>query len=420
VNCWEKLFGKRRNIDLWRIAVTISFVASILRSGVFADGGSLPVWYALQFGPILVAIFVSLLSPAPRLRRVDRLIMVSMGAVVAASALSAVSSANRQDTLAQAGILGLMFGFFAVTFWRRWTARSVIRGDLLLVFILICTVQLVGLACGLFQLPFAFSYFGRFTGLMSNANYAGMLACLALPLAVYIYRSFNRWIAVTGAALSIVALLMSGSRGALVAAGLGLLALVFFLPIRQRIITLGTLVLAIILGLLVAGPLVMSTIGQTFTRESQNTDITSGRGVIYAQMVEAWLRNPWTGYGYHETDFVTAGLSGHNTYLSTLTETGAIGFLAFLALMFGVIAAGPWRTADRFVLGVVVSVAVVEATESAIFGWGGPTALVSWVMLLGFAALGRDEGPAVPGLTEVNSRQTRSFNEDGKARPAEA
>jgi O-antigen ligase len=397
--------------DWWRIAVAVSFSAAILRSGVFAEAGSALIWYALQFGPILVALVRTAFQDADRKRRIDLFIVLSMAAVVLSATLSAVTSVAPSATLAQSAILALMFSFFAITYLRRWTVATVVRGDIVLIFVLICIVQAVGLLFASFQLPFAIGDYGRFTGLLSNANYAGMLACVALPLAIYVYRIANRWIAIVGATVALIALIASGSRGALVAAGLGILVMIFFLPLRKMFVSLG--ILAALGGLLlIAGQLIMGGVGQAFTRERQDSDITSGRGVIYAQMIESWGRVPFTGYGYHATDDLADGLSGHNTYLSTLTETGILGAIALVALLVCIVFAGPWRTSDRLLFGAVVAVAVMEATESAAFGWGGPTALISWSLVLGFAALGRAESNREPDGRALGGRSLRVRTEN--------
>jgi O-antigen ligase len=375
----------------WRIAVGVSFSAAVLRSGVFVDTGSSLVWYAAQFGPIVAVAVLMLLTPAPRnMRRVDWVILGALGAVVATALLSAITSISPSATLAQAGILALMAAFVGLTFWRRWSDRELIRGDMVVVFALVVVVELAGLVSALFQAPFAIGDYGRYTGLLSNANYAGMLACVAIPLAVFVYRRSSRWLAVVGGVVSVVSLILSGSRGALLACAAGLVALIVFLPKRKMLMAAGGVVAAVVVYL-IAAPLLTKTVAQTFTRESQSSDVTSGRVGIWAEMIDGWLRAPLTGYGYHTTDTLTDGLSGHNTYLAALTETGILGAMALAVALVAILFAGQRRTPDRLLVATVISIGVMEATESSIFGWGGPTALVSWLILLAFAASGRDE-----------------------------
>ena len=72
-----------------------------------------------------------------------------------------------------------------------------------------------------------------------------------------------------------------------------------------------------------------------------------------------------------------------------LTETGLLGALLFACLMIAVLVASRGRKASRPLLVVAVTVAAVELTESSMYGWGGPTALTEWLMVLAFAASGR-------------------------------
>jgi O-antigen ligase len=355
------------------------------------------VWYVLQFGPIVGAIIwlVSRRSKSS-MRRSDWFVLASAGGVALAALLSVVFSVAPVTSAAQVTILVLVFAFLVLTYWKRW-GEPKLRGDMILVFVLLCSAELVGLILVAIRVPGALGPYSRFEGLLSNANYAGMLACIALPLAIYVFRSGNRTVALVGAAVALTALLLSGSRGALMAAGAGLFVLVFLLPIRRMLITLGALVVGGGVTAAFVAPILASSL---FNRATYGSDITSGRVGVYEETLLRWTHSPLFGTGYRTTEtFTTDGLSGHNTYLSVLTETGILGALALLLLVVIVAVAGARKS--NVLLGAAVAVAVMEITESSIFGFAGPTALAAWLVVFAFAAAGRTNSQPSPEIAAI-------------------
>ena len=83
------------------------------------------------------------------------------------------------------------------------------------------------------------------------------------------------------------------------------------------------------------------------------------------------------------------GMPGHDIYLTVLTEMGLLGAFLFACLMIAVLVASRNRKASRPLLVVAITVAAAEFTESSMYGWGGPTALTEWLIVLAFAASGR-------------------------------
>ncbi len=385
----------------WRTAVVISFAAAILRSGVFSEAGTNPLWYLAQFGPLVGSGIALLCQRSQPMRRVDWAVLITLAAIPVAALLSVVASAQPWTSGSQTGLLFVMLGFLALTYSRRWRTRTVLRGDLVLVFVLLNCTHLVGLAGALVGAPSAIDDFGRFQGLFSNANYAGMLACVAIPLAVYVYRFGNKPLALGGGLIASITLVLSGSRGALVAASAGLLLLLFLIPSRKRLVFTVTAAVAAIaaVGAVLVGPLIMSSLGRSFAREEQNSDVTSGRLEVYGVILNEWANSPVVGYGYRTTEAFTGGFAAHNTYLSALAETGIVGALALLSFIVAVLLAGR----SSLILGPVVAIAVMELTESSVFGWGGPTALCAWLIVLAYARM-----PGLPPVIHTNERMPRT------------
>ena len=390
-------------VGAWPTMVGTSILVSVLRSGPPAELLGESAWYALQFGPILVA-WLSLLSQRPvKARRNDRNVVLFLVLFAVAALATNLTSLVPASTLPQTVMLAGMTGFLIFTYRRRWTSKETILGDVRMVFILITALQFVAVASVPVGQQWAFDPdYGRFRGLFSNANYAGMMSAIGLAVGLYLLRVQRRRAAVLASmAVLLAGMLMSGSRGSLLAIGAALLVLVLSRAGRKVIIPMGVLAgIAAVFALLV-NPWVFDGVDRFFIRDSASTDVTSGRLEIYEGMLRLFSQSPFTGTGYRSVEALSpdaSGLAGHNIYLTILTETGLFGALFFVGLVFVVLDASKAGKISRPLLVVVVTIATVELTESSIYGWGGPTALSAWLLILGFAASGRflsEEEPAV-------------------------
>jgi O-antigen ligase len=119
----------------------------------------------------------------------------------------------------------------------------------------------------------------------------------------------------------------------------------------------------------------------------RSTDVTSGRVEIYRELVISTREHPLGGTGYRTTELNPDldGTAGHNIYLSTFAEVGLIGGVAFLVLLaipllrslrrYRPSLGAAWATGTALVVGS-------EVFESSILGWGSPTTLTAWLLLL--------------------------------------
>lgn len=382
-------------IGVWRTMVGTSVVVSVLRSGPPSEILSEAAWYALQFVPILIA-WVALLTKRPHdARRSDRNVVLFLAAFAVAALATNLTSLAPAATFPQTLMLAGMTGFLIFTYRRRWVTRDIAHGDVAMIFVLISVMQLVSVGSVVLGQGWAFDPdYGRFRGLFSNANYAGMMAAIGLAIGLYLLRvSRRRRLSVlTSMAVLLAALLMSGSRGALLAVGVGILVLVLSRAGRKVIIPLGALTGITVAFAALINPHVFDGLDKFFFRDSATADVTSGRLALYEGMLRLFAQSPFTGTGYRSIEALSpnaSGLAGHNIYLTVLTETGLFGAAFFVGLAFSVIAASRSGRAGRPMLVVAVTIATVELTESSIYGWGGPTALTAWLMILVFAASGR-------------------------------
>lgn len=382
-------------LGVWRTCLAVSFLASVLRSGAQAEALPELVWYALQFGPLLVGIPACFVRRRAPRRPVDvRLAWALPGLAVLALA-SSLWSTEPTNTAQQAGLFILVSLFLASTLTWRWTDMPTVREDITFLFALLAVVNGLGVAAGALGEPSAFGYYGRFQGLLSNPNYAGILAAIAISLGAYLLSGatlLRRVAVLLAMAVQAGALVWSGSRGAMLALVLGLLA-ASVAPAGRRVrrFVLGFSVLtAIVLPLVV--PLSSVTDNVLFTRSDKGVDFSSGRLVIWSTLLHRWREQPLLGTGFRTVEELNeqTGYTAHNIYLSFLVELGVVGLVVFLGVVLLVLTAGT-RRGDRaaLLLAPPVTVLAVELTEASIHGFGNATALTSWVALLAFAGAGR-------------------------------
>jgi len=383
----------------WRFALAVSFTVSIVRSS--ALGAVLPdaVWYAAQFGPVVIAEAFLLFCPGVEMRRIDIGILVCLTLYAVCALATVVTGLYRTQTLAQSSVLILMFGFLALTAWKRWTTILKVRGDLAFALALISVVQIVGLIGFVTHQAWAIADYGRFQGTFSNANYAGAMSAIGIMIGIYVIAVVPARGRLLGSAALLalgVALVASGSRGSLLALVFGLTSLAVLRANRR---TVALVSVAVILGatILVVASYRLPSLGGEFNRAMQGSDITSGRLQIYSELLTRWSHMPLFGTGYRTTELLTGPnrLTGHNTYLSVLTETGIAGAVIFLALLILIVRAGPSIGVQRILLGAVVTVLTLEITESYAFGWGSPVPVMEWLSLFAFASAGRIEATNV-------------------------
>ena len=113
-------------------------------------------------------------------------------------------------------------------------------------------------------------------------------------------------------------------------------------------------------------------------------DPTSGRLDLWVRVLHLWADHPAFGIGYRTLELTpgTVGFAAHNVFLEILVESGLLGLAFLLMMLVGLM----WWGGRSPLLGVVVTVLAIELTESTLFGWGGPTALTFWLVLMAHGA----------------------------------
>jgi O-antigen ligase len=217
------------------------------------------------------------------------------------------------------------------------------------------------------QTVYGLEFLGRANGLTVHPNHLGQHTAMALFLLIGLWdptcRS-NRWFTVSAAVTLFIAVMASGSRGALLAV-LGMIAILSAWHYRHIPRSVIVLIIAIV-GAAVLAASTFDSVRMIAAAWYRLIDPGVGEHVsdttrldMYRQAWEEFRTHPFAGEGY-----ATIG-AAHNIYLQVLQSAGVIGTLAFL-IYFGV---PLWRLRnnlkprqrDAIALGIAASVGMFLA-----------------------------------------------------------
>lgn len=263
-------------------------------------------------------------------------------AVWAASAPTALSSGFRL-------LQGLVLVFVVYSALQEdrhilWFLSAFIVGALL--------TTLVGLAHGTTDQVSAYADSSRLAGSIGDANELAALLCPALFFAAFmlgVARGVLTRLALAGAScVFVIALLLTGSRGGIVATGLALVATIVFAgPARSRavVVFLGVAAFACAYFAL------LSTPAQLHRLTSFSAGGGTGRTDLWSIALAVAQNHPVAGVGAGNFQVVEPGYAlsdislqrfdlvvdtpkvTHNTYLQMLAELGVVGAIAFMAMI---------------------------------------------------------------------------------------
>ena len=186
---------------------------------------------------------------------------------------------------------------------------------------------------------------GRFAALNQDPNDLGLTFALGLPMAWYVSLSQARgaWLWCLYLPLAITAILLTGSRGAVLTGLVGLSIIPWTLR-RMRLRT------KVALYALAAGSLVLasylvpnaSLARIASTRADIEAGYFGGRGPVWLAGLEVAREHPLVGVGaggYPEAvePTIHQGMVAHNVLLSILVEDGTVGFLLFVAMLVALV-----------------------------------------------------------------------------------
>ena len=409
-------------MGLWRVLLAVSFTAAVARSNA-VTGPELGErsWYLLQFAPLIVAGTVTALLPHRRAPRSPRVLLLLLMLLAGASTTWSIKPTT---SLAQAGAF-FVCGTFLILSMPRWASRDVLAGDIMTIFGLAAVAQAIGLMGWSRGSAWALSDYGRYQGLLTNPNFAGLLSGVAIPSIFYLLGvnkgTATRVALLAAEAILLATLFLSGSRGALLAAVLGLLATMATRTQRARAARLLWAMCIMVLVAYLALPSSFAGIFEGFSRIQQRTDLSAGRLQIYAEVLQRWQEHPILGAGFRTAeDFGRGTVTAHNIYLGVLSELGAVGGLLFLTLIVTVWRSSARQGVERSLVGPAIAVLVIELTESTLFGFGAATPILSWLWLLCFAATGSVRTEALPVAENTMPGNTARLPTSLRGRPSPA
>ena len=225
------------------------------------------------------------------------------------------------------------------------------------------------------------------------------------------------------------ALLMTNSRGGLVASLAGLFALALAFAIRRgarpgpALATLAAVGVIAVALLVVSGGGALDRLGRTVLGEGE-------RPAVYALVLGGIADRPWlgTGYGTFEEAFpvirdetIVGNLiydKAHNSYLEFAFEAGLPAFALMMALLAGIVwrlLGGVWgRRRDRLFPCVGVGASALVATHALVdFSIQIPAVAITYALILGVAFAqswsSREEcSPHSPGFSRGNQGESAS------------
>ncbi len=177
-----------------------------------------------------------------------------------------------------------------------------------------------------------------------DANDLAMTLALALPMAWYLGLTHRtpllRWVSRAYLATGLLAIVLTGSRGGMVATSVALLIVpltMLRLSRGRRAAAVGMLAVASVLAVVYVPERIFERLASTSAEVEQGR--LSGRGRIWKAGLAAFVRKPVTGYGPGSfrgavrPDLGTSTQVAHNSYLSVLVEEGLVGFLLYATML---------------------------------------------------------------------------------------
>jgi len=376
-----------------------------------------------------------------------RAVTVPTAALLALAVLSAGWSVRPELTLARAASFAILLaGSFSVAAAAS-ADRAVARRTLLAVVAGAVAVALAGLAVLALSRGYAVqnaetTSAARYRGLGENPNTVPMLYALALPAAVsLLLAAAGRARALAAAVVLLLAgsIFASGSRGAALAALVGVLVLALAARRgRARIALVGVVLAAFVAGFALAeipspkqsvavpvpavgesafppvdtlatldvGP---NLVGQP--RPGETPAVTRRSLLGSSGRVQAWqgaldqaLERPLLGYGFGTEErvfldryYIFLGARPENSLLGLLLQVGAVGLLAFVALGAGalVAVARAWRSGAAEAIGpfagTIAAGAVLTLVQSYVYSVGNVATVTLWTSLAVGAAVAAAE-----------------------------
>lgn len=377
--------------------------------------------YYFRFLILGALLAVSLAYPALRSIRHSVGLAKFAIALIACAMVSAIWSVNPSVTLQRALSLLLLFLVVLAAARRVWATDKEVGRDLAIAMSVLGAAFMIGLAGAGMGAEWA-AMGGRFRGVLENPNSVGVTGALLLPISLGFVSARHGcprlwWVAVAGA--SAVSLVLSQSRGGLLAAGSGVLVLVALSRgVRRPLVVVAMCFVAVTLFTGVGAtevrlPGALDAIVLRFDQDSN----AGGRLVPWSLALRLARERPVRGWGFGTTEEVFGprtteiarvfqGGLVHNSYLQILLELGPAGVALLLFVLSGVLRLGwsgdrvdPLRAA---VYSALIAGTVSAFAESTLLSVGSVFGFTFWFLAAASAHL-RWLASADPGEAAVPS-----------------
>jgi O-antigen ligase len=323
-----------------------AFVVVLNESRLDVSGGRLndvrwlPQFY---FAALLLATAATIRRLPRGLQRFDFWMIGWLGFAV----LTMLSSINPSLTLQRAGTLVMMY---VGVFWALWPYAAKVGADRLVRILLLVAVIIYVLSGMMFVAGAPVFQTGRFHGLFGNPNSMAWITALLFPLALarcYARRTIPHVLLLV---VMVGVLLLTGGRGAIVAAGL--VSLDALWRIRSRWVwVIGSAVLWVALSFWNITPMPASF--QDYAR-IEHLSTGSGRMEVWPLAFGLISQRPWTGYGFGTEDLLLSptqydfqefrGGYFHNSYIGLSVQVGIPAAVLFFLPLLGLLVSERFRT----------------------------------------------------------------------------
>lgn len=379
------------------ILVSALVASLVLGSGINMDLKT-AVYYPrfLLLGALLAA---SLLHPTLRTSRHSVGVGKIAVGLVTFAMLSALWSVDPSVTLGRAISLLVLLLVALACVRRVWITDTEVERDLAVVTSTLGVAFMLGLGSGAAGAEWAEAG-NRFRGVLENPNTVGVAAAFVLPVSLGFFGARHGWQSLWWAAVAaatLLSLVLSQSRGGLLAAGSGVLVLmVLSRAVRHP---LAVVVLCSVGATLLVG------LGSTAVRVPEPLEAVVGRFEEDATgegRLAAWSlafalagERPVTGWGFgtseaifgpraHAIRNVFQGGLVHNSYLQVFLELGAVGLTLLILLLSSVLRLG-WPSPRAHpiragVYGALIAGSVSAVAESTLFSVGSVFGFAFWLL----------------------------------------
>lgn len=177
---------------------------------------------------------------------------------------------------------------------------------------------------------------GRMVANWVHPSNFGSLLNLAAPIALYFYLNTrkNRFVPLLAFLLIAAGIFLTATRTPIIAFCLSNTLLIFLMRGRRAGLYVGAGVLILVL----LGSQLFSVGLQRFNfSEQENVMTVESRGLIWLEAATFFIQHPVIGIGarnFPDLTVTEANMPTHNVYLEMAAETGALGLIAFLYLLY--------------------------------------------------------------------------------------